>query len=60
MNGDTLVVTKENTAPQEVSNLTVFITSEFMEPFLGTIHSVIKIHPNVRYICVICQFLAFV
>ena len=42
MNGNTLVVTKENTVPQEVSNLTVFITSEFMEPFLGTIHSVIK------------------
>ena len=41
MNGNTLVVTKENTVPQEVSDLKVFITSEFMEPFLGTIHSVI-------------------
>ena len=38
--GDTLLTTLENTGAQELSNLTVFTTSPFMEPFLGTLHSV--------------------
>ena len=49
MGGNTLLVTKENKVPQEISNLTVFTTSEFMEPFLGTIHSVMEILRNEYY-----------
>ena len=39
---NTLLVTKENKLPQEINNLRVFTTSEFMDPFPGKIHWVIS------------------